>query len=62
MKKPYITPEALTVVLGSSTSILTGSADLHEDGNGNIVGGLQEGTATGGGLTKESKNVWDEEW
>ncbi|MBQ8455152.1 MAG: hypothetical protein IJ537_07430 [Bacteroidaceae bacterium] len=62
MKKTYITPEALTVVLGSSTSILTGSADLHDDGNGNIIGGLQEGNAGGPGLTKESKNVWDEEW
>lgn len=62
MKKTYITPEALTVVLGSSTSILTGSADLHDDGNGKIVGGLQEGNAVSSGLTKESVNVWDEEW
>ena len=62
MKKTYITPEALTVVLGTSTSILIGSADLHDDGNGNIVGGLQEGSAGGPGLTKESKSLWDNEW
>ena len=60
MKKTYITPEALTVVLGSSTSILTGS-DLHQEGN-NVVGSVYDSNAEGAGLTKESKNVWDEEW
>jgi hypothetical protein len=63
MKKTYIIPEALTVSLNTRTNILTGSEkDLHSDGNGNLVGGLQEGNATGAGLSKESKNVWDEEW
>ena len=60
MKKTYITPEALTVVLGSSTSILTGS-DLTKDGD-NYKGSVYNTDATSAGLTKESKSLWDEEW
>ena len=60
MKKTYITPEALTVVLGSSTSILTGS-DLTKDGD-NYKGSVYNTDATSDGLTKESKSLWDEEW
>ena len=60
MKKTYITPEALTVVLGASTSILTGS-DLRQEGD-KVVGSVYDSNATGSGLTKENVNVWDEEW
>ena len=43
-------------------NILVSSADLHSDGNGNLVGGLTDRNATGEGLAKENKSVWDEEW
>ena len=62
MKKTYIIPESMVVELMQSHHILTGSLDLHEDENGNLVGGLQEGYASGSGLTKESTSLWDEEW
>ena len=62
MKETYQTPEALTVELNSNTNILTGSDDLHEDGKGNIVGGLQDENAYGSGLVKEKTNIWDVEW
>ena len=62
MKKTYIMPEALTVVLGS-IRMIAASADLEDNGNGGLEGNLG-GDATGPGLTKEisDKNVWDEEW
>lgn len=62
MKKTYIIPESMVIGLTPVRHILTGSADLHEDENGNLVGGLQEGYASGSGLTKESTSLWDEEW
>ena len=62
MRKAYIIPESMVIELMQSHHVLTGSSDLHEDGNGNIVGTLQQGNATGSGLTKESTNIWDEEW
>ena len=62
MKKTYIIPESMVIGLTPVHHILTGSADLHEDGNGNLVGGLQDGNASDYGLTKESTSLWDEEW
>lgn len=55
MKKTYITPEALTVVLGSIRMI----ADSGITNGGNASVNYEEGTE---GDVKESKNVWDEEW
>ena len=62
MKKTYVIPESMVVGLAPSHHILTESADLHEDGNGNLTGSLQEGYASDYGLTKESTDFWDEEW
>ncbi|MBQ9170385.1 MAG: hypothetical protein IJ219_01405 [Bacteroidaceae bacterium] len=59
MKKTYITPAILEVRLGT-VNIICGS-DLHEDG-GNIVGTVYDDNASGVGLTKESKSLWDNEW
>jgi hypothetical protein len=57
MKKTYITPEALTVVLGSKMQMMTGS----DTPNGDVT--IGDGTIDAGSVgTKESKNVWDEEW
>ena len=55
MKKTYISPEMLTVHLGTckmmaeSFDIGTGEGDPEIGDSGDI-------------LTKESKNIWDEEW
>ncbi|MBO7120279.1 MAG: hypothetical protein J6W03_08180 [Bacteroidaceae bacterium] len=55
MKKTYIKPEAVTVVLGAmqmmAESLPVGGGDDEIDNPGQI-------------LTKENKsvNVWDEEW
>ena len=63
MKKTYIIPRITDEVKYSMTlNILVSSADLHSDGNGNLVGGLTDRNATGEGLAKENKSVWDEEW
>ena len=59
MKKTYITPAMLEVRLGI-VNIICGS-DLHPDGD-NIKGSVYDSNATGTGLTKESKSLWDEEW
>ena len=37
------------------------ASDLHPDGD-NIKGSVYDSNATGAGLTKESKSIWDEEW
>ena len=63
MKKTYIIPEVFTVVLGTCKMMAASNPnDLHDDGNGNLVGGLQDGNAGSAGLAKESTNIWDEEW
>ncbi len=59
MKKTYITPAMLEVRLGI-VNIICGS-DLRQEGN-NVVGSVYDSNATGTGLTKESKSLWDEEW
>ena len=55
MKKTYITPEALTVVLGT-VQMMAQSVPVGDD----------EITDSGDILTKEDKtagkNIWDEEW
>ena len=57
MKKTYIMPEALTVVLGSKMQMMTGS----DTPNGDVT--IGDGTIDAGSVgTKESKNIWDEEW
>ena len=57
MKKTYITPEALTVVLGSKMQMMTGS----DTPNGEVT--IGDGAIDAGSVgTKESKNIWDEEW
>ena len=57
MKKTYITPEALTVVLGTCQMM----AESQPQVDVNPTPG--EGPVLGGDLdVKESKNVWDEEW
>ena len=62
MKKTYTIPESMVIGLTPVHHILTGSADLHSDGNGNLIGNLQDEYASGSGLTKESTSLWDEEW
>lgn len=64
MKKTYIIPEMFSVQLGTCRMMAGSQDDLHDDGNGNLVGGLQDGSATGDGLAKgvTDVNVWDEEW
>ena len=60
MKKTYIIPKILTVVLNTKSCILLGGSDgLGEGGEAGIgtkeyVG--DDGASAGG------KNVWDEEW
>ena len=66
VKKTYISPAALTVQLGyrdallqsvSSSSPTTGLTGTRYGGStSSITGGVTEGD------TKESKNIWDEEW
>jgi len=59
VKKTYITPAMLEVRLGT-VNIICGS-DLRKEGD-NVVGSVYNSNATGAGLTKESKSLWDEEW
>ncbi len=49
----------LEVRLGT-VNIICGS-DLRKEGD-NVVGSVYNTNATGAGLSKESKNIWDEEW
>ena len=55
MKKTYIIPETLVVALNTKTSILQGSMKVHSESDAQTAG-------TKDVLTKENKNVWDEEW
>ena len=59
MKKTYITPEALTVVLGSKMQMMTGStpSDVTVNPGGGSVGA---GSVETKGVS--NVNVWDEEW
>lgn len=54
MKKTYIMPEALTVEFGTKASILQTSLP--------VVNGAEEIDDPSQILTKENKNLWDEEW
>ena len=54
MKKTYITPEALTVVLGTCQMMAESAPTPTVDTETPVDPGTFD--------TKESKNVWDEEW
>ena len=57
MKKTYIIPEVLVVVLNTKTSILMNS-DLRDADTvvAGTAGEVKEERSSGG------KNIWDEEW
>ena len=65
MKKTYISPAALTVQLGYRDALLQ-SVSSEESLTGTSFGGTTSSTSGGvtvtSGDTKESKNIWDEEW
>lgn len=64
MKKTYIQPEMLAVVLLQQNNLLQNASPAgpvsNVDSNNGI--GLGDGTVSGGGDVKEDKNIWDEEW
>ncbi len=60
MKKIYINPETLTVVLNAKTSILISSDSDDELVPGGTTAGTKE--YAGDDNSAGSKNVWDEEW
>ena len=58
MKKTYITPETLTIVLGTCNEMMTQSLPI---GDGTNPGDeVDEGDFLTKGHT--GKNIWDEEW
>ena len=61
MKKTYIIPEALTVSLNTSTIIAASPNNINISGTTGTANFINE-EPTGEVLTKESVNVWDEEW
>ena len=56
MKKTYIIPESLTVVLNSLHIIAESPMGAYDDDE------IDEGFDWGSTLTKESESVWDSEW
>ena len=68
MKKTYISPAALTVQLGYRDALLqsVSSSSPTKGLTGTSFGGTTSSTSGGvtvtSGDTKESKNIWDEEW
>ena len=58
MKKTYIMPEALTVVLGTCRMMATSDPDVGI-GGGSVNAGDVE-VKEQAGIT--DKNIWDEEW
>lgn len=63
MKKTYICPNMLAVKLNTKSNILTMSREGQDTTN--ITFGGNSGTEISdqsGVWTKESKNVWDNEW
>ena len=58
MKKTYISPEALTIQLGTC-NMMAESIEIKLGGTGS-----EEETITGEEqiLTKESNSIWDNEW
>ena len=62
MKKTYIQPEMLAVVLQHSQVIAT--SITNQDGSSHTtIGGSSDGyDGPDGGAAKGSTNVWDEEW
>jgi len=53
MKKTYITPESLTVVLGTIYMTANTTLPLNDD---------EETDDSEEWLTKENKSVWSDEW
>ena len=66
VKKTYISPAALTVQLGYRDALLqsVSSSNPTKGLTGTSFGGTTSLTSGGvtSGDTKESKNIWDEEW
>ena len=58
MKKTYLIPASLIVELSFKRNVMLTASD---DESGRIIGGGGDGDGTDIG-TKESKNIWDEEW
>lgn len=59
MKKTYMTPAVLVVVLLNEDMI---AESIHDVNAGNDGPGHDDGEYNGGANTKGSTNVWDEEW
>ncbi|MBQ9169793.1 MAG: hypothetical protein IJ148_03070 [Bacteroidaceae bacterium] len=60
MKKTYITPEALTVVLSMNNIIASSPLNIKETGD---TTSLSDKSATSGAdAMVKGVNVWDEEW
>ena len=64
MKKTYIQPEMLAVVLLHQNNLLQNASPANQvndvDSNNGI--GMGSGSVEGGSDVKGSTNVWDEEW
>ena len=60
MKKTYIIPETLVVLLNTKTCILIGSDPDDELVPGGTTAGTKE--YAGDDNSAGGKNVWDEEW
>lgn len=58
MKKTYIMPEALTVELGT-TQMMAQSLVIHKTTGEDDEDVIDDPSQI---LTKENKNLWDEEW
>lgn len=56
LKRPYLMPQLLVVTL-SSSGMLAGSGDTPE-----VHTTSEKANASGTALTRESTNIWDEEW
>ena len=62
MKKIYIQPEMLAVVLQHSQVIATSITDQNGNSQATIGGSSDGYDGPVGGGAKGSTNVWDEEW
>ena len=62
MKKTYIIPEALIVVLNAKANILQSSPLNVSDGSTYSLGNGDTAPSGADAEVKGSKNVWDEEW
>ena len=60
MKKTYIQPEMLTAKLQHMQMLCESLTSVEDDSTGTNI--IYAGEGTGPARTKESHNVWDEEW